>query len=238
MNINKKIEEPACEDCTSRDCSIFEGLSDKEVVNLSSNKVGNFYKKGQIVFYEGNRPSGLFCVSKGKVKLYKLGYEGKEQIIRLAKEGDILGYRSLIGGEAYSASATVLEDAYICFIPKAVFFGMVNSNGELSMKLMHLLSQDLRAAENRIAELAQKSVRERLAETLLMLKEYYGAEDDHGMLNVSLSREDLANIVGTATETVIRLLSEFRQEKLIDLNGRKIRILNQQALIETAHIYD
>jgi CRP/FNR family transcriptional regulator len=238
MNINKKIEVPTCETCETRDCSIFKSLSSEDLESLSLNKAGNVYKKGQNVFFEGNRPSGLYCLNKGKVKVYKLGYGGKEQIVRIAKEGDILGYRALLSGENYTASATALEDAYICFVPKHIFFTIMNTNAELSMKMMHLLSHDLKSAENKIAEMAQKNVRERLAETLLMLKENYGFENDHGLITVALSREDLANLVGTATETIIRLLSEFKEEKMIDLTGRKIRIINQQALVKTAHLYD
>ncbi|MCB0832742.1 MAG: Crp/Fnr family transcriptional regulator [Bacteroidetes bacterium] len=205
---------------------------------MASNKAGNWYKKGQNVFFEGNRPAGLYCLNKGKVKVFKLGYEGKEQIIRLAKEGDILGYRALISGESYTASATALEDCQICFIPKSIFFSIMGANSELSMRMMHLLAHDLKSAENHVAEMAQKSVRERLAETLLMLKENYSEEENNGVIGVSLSREDLANLVGTATETIIRLLSDFKDERLIDLSGRKIKILNQNALVKTARVYD
>lgn len=233
-----KIESPSCESCQTRLSNIFSTLTDEQAADLSVDKSCNYYKKGQIVFYEGNRPSGLFCVNKGKVKIFQMGGEGKEQIIRLAKDGDILGYRSLIGNEPYSASATVIEDATICFIPKKTFFEVVQTNSELSTKLMKLLSNDLRSAEKRITGLAQKPVRERLAETLLMLKEFYGLDDDGLTIKATLSREDIANIVGTATETAIRLLSEFKTEKLIDLEGKKIKILSTDGIVKAANVFD
>ena len=158
--------------------------------------------------------------------------------MRLAKAGDILGYRSLISGELYSSFAAPLEDAVICTIPKEVFFELVEKNSTLSMRLMRLLSRELRSAEGRISNMAQKTVRERLAETLLMLAEFCGFEKDGTTIDVSLTREDLANIVGTATETVIRFLSEFKQDKSIDLKGRKIRVINRANLVRTANIYD
>jgi CRP/FNR family transcriptional regulator len=217
---------------------VFNELSDEEMERINHSKGGNLYRRGQNIFYEGTRPSGLYCINSGKVKIYKIDHTGKEQIVRLAKAGDILGYRSLIGGELYSSFAAPLEDSLICFIPKNVFFSLLHSNSNLSMKVMKLLSQDLKSAENRIANMAQKPVRERLAETLLVLKEFYGLEEDEATLGVALTREDLANVVGTATETVIRLLSEFKQDKIIDLKGRKIKILDPILLVKTANIYD
>jgi CRP/FNR family transcriptional regulator len=217
---------------------VFCTLTDQQLANLSVEKSCNFYKKGQLVFFEGNRPTGLYCVSKGKVKVYQIGVEGKEQIIRLAKDGDILGYRSLISGEHYTASASVIDDATICFIPKKTFFDLLQTNSELSTRMMRLLSNDLKSAEKRITGLAQKPVRERLAETILMLKEFYGVDKENSSIKASLSREDIANIVGTATETAIRVLSEFKSEKIIDLKGKKIQVINTEALMKAANVFD
>jgi CRP-like cAMP-binding protein len=233
-----KFEAPSCESCLARLNNLFSTLSDEQLSELAVDKTCNLYKKGQIVFFEGNRPAGLYCITKGKVKIYQIGGEGKEQIIRLAKDGDILGYRALISGEIYSGSASVLEDSVICFIPKKVFFDLLQINSELSTRMMKLLSQDLRMAEVRITGLAQKPVRERLAETILMLREFYGLENDGKTIKAVLSREDISNIVGTATETAIRMMSEFKQEKMIDLEGKRIKILNQEDLIKAANILD
>ena len=200
---------------------------------MDSEKNCSIYKKGQIIFNEGNKPAGVYCVNKGKIKIYQTGEEGKEQILRLVKEGDVLGYRSLISGEAYSGTASVMEDATVCFIPKRTFFDFLHTNSDLSTQMMQLLSHDLKEAESRLTGLAQKPVRERM----LMLLEFYGT-DKEGAINAVISREDIANIVGTATETTIRILSDFKGEKLIDLIGKRIKVNNHQGLIKTAHIYD
>lgn len=236
--MNKVNEQPLCEQCQSRHSSIFCSLTDEHLGELSLNKVCNQYRKGQIIFSEGNRPLGLFCVNKGKVKISRTGNEGREQIVRFAREGDIIGYRALLSGENYTGTATTLDDSSICFIPRDIVMNLLNQNAEMAMRIMKLLSSDLKNAESRMTELAQKPVRERVAEVILMLKEFYGTEKDNSTINISLTREDLANIVGTATETLIRLLSEFRHEKLIDLTGKKIKVLNNQALIKCANISD
>lgn len=236
--MSKKFQSPSCETCQSRIGSVFCHLSDDELINLSIQKNCNYYQKGQQIFNEGNSPSGLYCVNKGKIKLSQSGSEGKEQIIRLAKDGDILGYRSLISGETYSASAIALEDSKVCLIPKTMFFELIQSNSDITTKIMKLLASDLKEAENKITNLAQKPVIERLAEALLMLKEYYGYQKDESSLNLTITREEIANIVGTATETAIRILSELKREGIIDLEGKKIKILKNDALIKLANLYD
>ncbi|MBK8552053.1 MAG: Crp/Fnr family transcriptional regulator [Ignavibacteria bacterium] len=234
----KKFQNPSCESCKSRIESVFCQLSDEELSGLSINKHCNYYQKGQTVFNEGNLPSGLFCINSGKVKISQAGTEGKEQILRLAKDSDILGYRALISGEAYSATATVIEDSKICLIPKSVFYELIQHNSSLTSSIMKLLANELKEAENKITNLAQKPVLERVAETLLMLREYYGTEINDNSLNITITREEIANIVGTATETVIRLMSELKKEGLIDLEGKKIRILKGEALLKLANLYD
>jgi CRP/FNR family transcriptional regulator len=233
-----KIEIPDCGSCSTRHKSVFCNLKNNELDKLSYNKGCSSYKKGQIIFYEGRRPTGLYCINQGKVKVAKLGEEGKEQIVRLAREGDILGYRSLISGDTYSASSETLEETHVCFIPKDAIFDLINETPKFALKIIELVSRDLKLAENKVTGLAQKHVRERVAEALLMLKETYGFEEDKKTIAISLTREVLANIVGTATETVIRLLSDMKQEEIIALKGRKIKILNQKKLVRTASIYD
>ena len=232
------FETPTCDECKSRINNVFCSLTGEQITEMTIDKNCSMYKKGQLIFYEGNRPSGVYCINKGKIKIFQTGEEGKEQILRLAKEGDILGYRAMISGEPYSASAAVMEDAVVCFIPKKTFFGFLQDNAELSTKMMMLLSHDLKEAESRITGLAQKPVRERMAETILMLKEFYGLNGNDDTINAALSREDIANIVGTATETAIRILSDFRNEKLIDLQGKKIKVTNPSGLVKAAHLFD
>ena len=236
--MNRKRQIAECEDCTARCRSIFDDLSAEEKSLVSENKGANLYRRGQNIFYEGTRPSGLYCINSGKVKIYKINSYGKEQIVRLAKSGDLLGYRSLISGDRYCSFASPLEDAMICFIPKEIFFKLFEQNGKLSVRLIKMLSEELKLAEQHVADMAQKPVRERLAEALLMLKEYYGTTGNDNTLDISITREDLANLVGTATETTIRFLSEFKNDGFIVLEGRKIKILDHRALTKIAHLYD
>ncbi len=233
-----KFEIPHCETCESRLKTVFSELSSEELVKLSLHKGCNFHRAGQILFHEGGFPAGLYCINRGKIKLYKTGRDGKEQILRLAKEGDVVGYRSLISGEPYAASAAVLEDASICFIPRDTFYGLLKESPPFNMQVMALLARELRSAEDKEISLAQKPVKERLAETLLMLREFFGVEQDGATIKTPLTREDLSNIVGTATETVIRLLSDLREKNIIELEGRKIKILNQHALLRITHVFD
>ncbi|MEX1190152.1 MAG: Crp/Fnr family transcriptional regulator [Bacteroidia bacterium] len=231
-------EKTDCADCEARGKSVFCDLHKDHLDYLNEEKGCTLYKKGQIVFNAGAYPHGLYCVKEGKIKIFRIGDEGKEQIVRLAKGGDILGYRALLSGDKYASGAEVLEDSKICFIPQKAFLCLVEGNGVLSMQLMKLLSKDLKNAEHRMIDLAQKPVRERVAEALLYLKNTYGFEDDGITISVSLSREDIANIVGTATETAIRLLSEFKNDKVIALKGKRISILDNQQLIKVANVYD
>ena len=227
-----------CQFCAARGDSHFADLDQGELEILSSHKSCVTYKKGQTLFYEGTRPMGIFCINKGKVKVYKMGSNGREQILFIAQPGDFLGYRSMLSEEFYGASATVIEPAAVCFIPKSDFFTILNSNPSFFKKLMAAVCHELGVMEEKLAQIAQKSVRERLASTILMLKETYGMEGDSSdVIDIALSREDLANIVGTATETVIRLLSEFKSDGLIGLEGRRIKVLDVNSLIHEADFY-
>lgn len=228
-------ENPSCQSCTARSESVFSELQIAEQVVFTDRKSCTFYKTGEEIFREGTYPVGLFCVFTGKIKVSKYGIEGREQIVRFAKPGDVLGYRALLCGGPYSASATTLSDSQLCFIPRDTFNGTLQKSPTLSLRFIQLLSHDLQTAETRVVELAQKSVRERLAEALLLLRNTFGTASD-GSLDVSLSREEIANIVGTATESVIRLLSDFKKSKIIDLQGKRISILNLHRLADEANI--
>ncbi len=226
---------PSCKECF-RFNSIFKHLALDELEELSYVKGCAFYKKGDIVFHEGSRISGVYCVNKGVLKMFKTGVEGKEQIIRFAQKGDVIGYRSTLSGELACTTTKVIEDAVLCFIPATKLFELVKTNPSFSMKLMKLSCIELGEANKFILDIAQKTVRERLAEVLLLLKDTFGLDEDD-TLQISLTREEIANIVGTATESVIRLLSEFKSDKHIVLNGRKIKILNEKALRRISNMY-
>lgn len=224
-------------DCDVSHKSIFCNLTSDEIETFDKHKSCLLFKKGQQVFKEGAYPQGVFIIDSGKIKLEHSGDEGKMQIVRMAKAGDLLGYRALFCGEKYNATAVALEEANLCFIPKDIFFRVLDSNRHLSLDVIKILAKDLRNAEDHLTELAQKPVRERLAKALLSLNETYGVDHIQGTINVHLSREEIADLVGTATETAIRLLSDFRHEGIIELIGKKIKISDPDKLQKVAHYY-
>lgn len=233
-----KISNPHtdCQLCESRYRSIFCGMDKNELAELNDGKGCTSYKKGQLIFKQGSYPHGLYCLNGGKAKLFQLAENGREQIVRLTKPGDILGYRALLSGEQYTSSAEAIEDCNVCFIPKQVFLKFLETNTSLSMQVMKLLANDLKNAEHKVTDLAQKPVRERMAEALLYLKEVYGLEKDNATINVVMRREDLANIAGTATETAIRILADMKNDGLLEFLGKKIKILKFRELVHLANI--
>ena len=181
---------------------------------------------------------GVFCINRGKVKIYKLGIDGKEQIIRIAKEGNLLGYRAMIGEDVYPVSAETLEESVICFIPKRDFIKVLHETPILHERLLKEACRELGLMTESMTNLAQKSVSERLAIALLMLKNTYGMDGaENAPVVINLTREDLANIVGTATETLIRLLHDFKADKLIETDGRKIKAIDTEGLIKAGNLY-
>ena len=225
------------DDCRIRSESVFGHLTKPELDKLNIEKSADIYRRGTIIYNEGSRITGCYCISSGIIKIYKTGIDGKEQIIMFARQGDLIGFRSVLSKELACTTAKVIEDATACFIPADTFIDLIKSNGNFSLELLQLTCRELGEANEYITDIAQKTVRERLAEILIRLNTDFGL-DKHKVLQISLTREELANIVGTATESVIRLLSEFKQDKLIDLNGRKISILNKSGLTRIANMYE
>jgi CRP/FNR family transcriptional regulator, polysaccharide utilization system transcription regulator len=228
---------PVCNECYISPKSIFRHLNEEQLARLTYEKGCSSYKKGSVIYKEGNRMNGFYCVNKGIIKMFKTGFEGREQIIRFAKKGELIGYRSVLSGEFACHTAKVIDDAILCFIPSETVFGLIRSNAEFAIDMIQLTCKELNEANSFITDIAQKTVRERLAEVILILKDNFGPDADN-VVQISLTREELANIVGTATESVIRLLSEFKDDKLIELNGRKIKILNEKALMKIANVFD
>lgn len=231
------IHIPLCDKCSLESGSIFKHLTPEEMEILNFEKDFRQYKRGDILYQEGNRISGFFCINSGIIKVFKTGFDGKEQIIRFAKPGDIIAYRSVLSNELACTSAKVIEDCHVCFIPSEILIQFIKSNSTFSLELLKLACHELGEANSFITDIAQKTVRERLAEILLLLVHEFGLDDEQ-YLNISLTREELANIVGTATESVIRLLSEFKSDKLVELNGRKIRILNKKGLEKISNVFN
>lgn len=227
-----------CTNCNSRAKSIFCTLQKDDIEAINNNKGCSYYKRGQIIFNQNAIPHGIFVIYSGKVKIFQLSENGKEQIVRMATVGDVIGYRALLSSEYYTSTAEAITNSEICFIPKELFFDMMAKNFDVTSGLMKLLTKDLRLAENKITGLAQKSVKERMAEALLFMKETYGFEKDNKTINVVLTREEIANLVGTATETAIRLLSSLKTENLIDFDGKKIKLLSIPQLTYIANLND
>ncbi|MFV0266136.1 MAG: Crp/Fnr family transcriptional regulator [Draconibacterium sp.] len=214
---------------------LFKKLTEDEFNRLNFEKTCSLYKKGTIIYREGSRLTGFFCVTRGIIKVYKTGIDGKEQIIRFAKKGEIIAYRSLLSQELACTTAKVIDEAALCHIPYQTLLYLIQSNWQFSHHMLQIVCRELREANDYITDIAQKTVRERLAEVLLLLKENFDL-DHHNTLQISLTREELANMVGTATESVIRLLSEFKNDKLIELQGRKIKFLDIPSLTRMANL--
>ncbi len=229
QHFNQPIEE-----CDLSLSSLFKHLTPEEVEKIILEKTQSSYKKGTYIYHEGNRITGCYLVMSGILKIFKTGIDGKEQIIRFAKPFDIIGFRSVLSGELACTTAKTLEDSTLCYIPQESLFYLVKNNGNFSLELLQLSCRELGEANEYITDIAQKTVRERLAEILIHLKENFGLDGDN-VLQISLTREELANIVGTATESVIRLLSEFKSDNVIEINGRKIKLLNYKALVKIAN---
>ncbi|RLD52187.1 MAG: Crp/Fnr family transcriptional regulator [Bacteroidetes bacterium] len=223
---NNKLN--TCETCFVKN-DLFRKITKDEIDILSYIKNCNTYDKGDIIYSEGSRISGVYCLNSGIVKHYKTGNDGKEQIIRFSKAGELFGYRSILSNEAACTTAKVVEESSVCIIPAAHFITLINTNSNFAMSIIKLSCRELGDSNQYILDIAQKNVKERLAEILLLLNENFGINKD-GDLNIFLTREELAGLVGTATESVIRLLSEFKKTGLIELNKRKIKLLDLNKL--------
>jgi CRP-like cAMP-binding protein len=210
-----------------------KALNKEELLRMADCKTSYTIKKGEHIFEEGEITKGVFCIKEGVCKLSKLSANGKDQIVKLVKPGELLGQRSMISDEPTNLSAVALEDMEVCFIPKTDVMGFFNNNNGFSMNVMKTICGDLKDADDHMVNMAQKSVKERLAETLLYLEDSFGKNED-GSLHIQLSRDELAGIIGTATESCIRLLSEMNKNGLIELTGKKITILDKIKLKKMA----
>ena len=201
----------------------------EELSKLSSERKIHHFKKKEMIYMEGDEPNGIVFINKGKVKTFKTNEDGKEFITSIQNEGDFIGYIDLIENTEYRESAEALEEAEICIIPKQDFFSLLYSNRDVAAKFIKLLSNNLQEMEEKLINLAYNSVRKRVADALISLQYLFVHHGDKSPV-FSVSREDLASMVGTATESVIRTLSDFKEEKLIDIRDKNIYILNPDKL--------
>lgn len=220
----------SCNLCFARNDSVFNTLTAQELQELEDAKTYVSFGDGELIFKERQRPFGIYIIQEGKVKISKHGYEGREYIVRFAKSGHIIGYRSFFYGEPYSCSATAISEALLCFVPGNIILDLIGRNSGLALQFMKHLAQDLKTAEEKAISIAHKPVRERVAESIITLKDVYGFEQDNNIIDVSLKRDEIAGIAGASRETVTRILSELNEEKIVLLEGRKIRILDPEKL--------
>ncbi|MCX6256462.1 MAG: Crp/Fnr family transcriptional regulator [Bacteroidia bacterium] len=219
-------QEGICELCINNKKSIFYNLPLRDKLTLQKNHSSSHFKKGELIYKEGDKPMGLLCLSKGKVKIFKEGVGGREQIMRMAKPTGFVGFRALFAEENYNASAVALEESAACILDRDSLYSVIRSNGEFALSIIKTFANELGFSNVRTVNLTQKHIRGRLAESLLFLKDTYGYEEDHSTLKVYLSREDLANLSNMTTSNAIRTLSTFANEKLIAIDGRKIKIID------------
>ncbi|MDN3658622.1 Crp/Fnr family transcriptional regulator [Ferruginibacter paludis] len=212
--------------------SVLADLPAEDFDLLTAHQTEQVYKKGEIIFREGAYPAGIFYIKAGKVKKYKLDKEGKEHIIYVANKEELLGYHAILSEDRYPDSAASIEESRIAFIPKEDFLAVLNQSPVLNRRLLKTLSHEFAVLANSLSMFAQKNVRERLALQLIVLREKYKVNFKPGMpVEINMSRDDLANLVGTGRENVVRVLTEFKESGILQTQGRKIIINDVNQLI-------
>lgn len=222
-------QESRCENCIVRQLNSLKALKKEELKRISDSKTTRIIKKGESIFSEGEKLNGVFCVQNGVTKLSKMSHNGKDQIVKIAAKGEILGQRSVISDQITNLSAVALNDMTVCYIPKNELAQSLDENTQFTQAILKQMAEDLKAADDVIVSMAQKSVKQRIAEALMYLQDNFGV-DNEGYISMTLSREDIANVVGTAKEACIRTLSAFKKEQLISTTGKRIKIENEKAL--------
>ena len=223
----------SCDYCIQKGLTSLKALTKEELETIQNTKTILTFKKGDALFEEGESTNGVYCIKAGICKMTKLSANGKDQIVKLAQEGDLIDKRLIISDELSNTSAIALEDMQVCFIPREPILKAFSTNNQFSLLMMRSICSDLKDANEMIMNMAQKSVKSRLAFTLLHLQDQFGIDTDKS-LKINLSRDELATMIGTATESAIRLLSELKKAKFIDLQGKKILILEPHQLRKMA----
>lgn len=216
--------------------SILGDLPPEEYELLIKNNTEQAFKKGEVVFREGYHPTGIFYILNGKVKKYKVDRDGREQIIYVANSGELVGYHAVLAEDRYPDSASTLEESTITFIPKEDFLMVLQQSSVLNNRLLKTLSHEFSVLANSLTLFAQRSVRERLALQLIVMREKYKKNFEPGdPIEINMSRDDLASLVGTARENVVRVLTEFKEGQILETKGRKIIVLDVRKLISIAN---
>jgi CRP-like cAMP-binding protein len=222
-----------CEQCIVRQFNSLKELSKEELLRVSACKTSRFIKKGETIFEENEHIDGVFCIKDGICKVSKMSANGRNQILNLVTKGSLLGERSLISDEVSNLKAVALVDMEVCFVPKSEIMLDLQKNSNFSMSVLKGMAGNLKQADNLIVDMAQKTVKQRLAEALLYLHKNFNFTDDD-FIDVNLSREDFADIIGAATESTIRLLSDFKKKGLILIKSKRIAVINELELEKVA----
>ncbi|NLR90896.1 Crp/Fnr family transcriptional regulator [Flammeovirga agarivorans] len=232
-----KFKKPDCLKCPVRSLSIFEHVQEDDLVEISTTKGFSNYKKGENIFREGQPALGIYILHNGKVKITKTGVMGREQIVSFARQGEIMGYRPMLLEESYDISAIAIEESTVCFIHKNKILQLIEQDKDFALKLIRTALQSSKKVTEIVSSLSQKTVRSRVAESLLIIKDEFG-EDAQGNIDVVLSREDLSAMIGTSSESYIRMIKELIDDEVITKEGKKFKIQDEQTLKRIAEKYD
>lgn len=224
------------QNCSNENTCPFENLESSTKDELKKYSVKTVFKKHQIIFSQGHTPHGIFCIKQGKVKIVITDHEGKEFLIRIAAPGELIGLRALLSNESFQASAVALEDSTLHFLPKEFILNTIQKSPAISLYFLQQLSRYIASANAMNVALAYKNVRERLADFFISLLPTHGVfESNRTRLNIILTREEMAAAIGTTHETLVRLITEFKNENIITQEGKTLFIINQTKLSEFAH---
>ena len=221
---------PYIELCLEGSSSIFKGLNQKDKETIVQHHTLAIIKKGQFLFKEGEKFCGLICLASGKVKVFKVGVGGREQIVKMVRQQGFIGYKALFSDNPWPVSASAIEDSAICIFERNSFVKILKKNPDLAMKFIKVIADELAFSNNRTVSLTQKHIRGRLAESILILRDTYGYDADGKTIRVTLSREDIAGLSNMTTSNAIRTLSNLASEGNIEICGRKISILDSTNL--------
>ena len=225
-----QYSNPYIELCLEGSNSVFKGLNQKDKAAIAHHHTLILIKKGELLFKEGEKPHGLICLASGKVKVFKEGVSGRKQILKMVRQHGFIGYRALFSDNNWSVSAAAVEDSAVCVFEKNSLLKILKKNGNLALKFIQVIAEDLWFSYNRTVSLTQKHTRGRIAEALLLLRDTYGYEADGITVSISISRDNIANLSNMTTSNAIRTLSNLASDGIIGIKGRKISIPDNTTL--------
>lgn len=222
--------------CITNDIALFSCLNGNQMKLIELNSINKYFKKDTYIYREGCRHSGVYIVLNGIVKIYKIGPQGKHSILRFAQKGDIIAYRSLLTNELACTTARAHSgDVFLCYLPQPIFMELLQNNPKFNQSIMRIMCRELNESNNMVINIAQTNLRERTAQVLLALKKEFGV-DYANTLRITLTRADMANMIGTVTESLIRVLAQFRDDGLLAIDRKRIVFLDIPKLDQIANM--